>query len=437
MSTSPQPVSRYTRLRDFGAFQPDVSAVNTHELQVPVVTPLDGQLPVTPQFMSVRMGPAITPVEMLVSRQSSGSHMSRDGTITVTPFPPAQPLLRLPARPAKQGSALSMSNRQAGGLKPGVRVRKWLAFCLRILLTLALFAFLLRTLSWHELLLAFAQARRSLALMGLAIGTLGVILSAYQWRYLLRGEHILIDLADLVNLYTVGIAFSHFLPTGMGGDAVKALYTGRESGNSEGAVSAVVMSRLTGFFGMLLIALGALLVWHQTFAPQMVLWFALLCVLVGLLLLAGLIGALLLPRLLGSRRAGTHPLSFVTRAGDVLSRAFRHPRQLAIASLFGAVFWIVACLNAYCYACALGLPVPFSFYLVAVPLISLVAFLPISINGFGLRESTMVYIFALVHVPAASALLLALLLDLQGVLFGLIGGGLYLAHGRSGRGGKG
>ncbi|GER86012.1 hypothetical protein KDW_01740 [Dictyobacter vulcani] len=47
------------------------------------------------------------------------------------------------------------------------------------------------------------------------IGLIGVMLSSYQWQSLLEGESIHIDLKRLINLYLVGIAFNHFLPTGM------------------------------------------------------------------------------------------------------------------------------------------------------------------------------------------------------------------------------
>ena len=92
-------------------------------------------------------------------------------------------------------------------------------------------------------------------------------------------------------------------------------------------------------------------------------------------------------------------------------------------------FWLVAILNCYCYAEALRLNVPLYFYFFVVPLISLISFLPISINGFGLRETAFVYAFSTVHVASAPALLLALLMDMQALCFAVVGGGIYLTLG--------
>ena len=92
---------------------------------------------------------------------------------------------------------------------------------------------------------------------------------------------------------------------------------------------------------------------------------------------------------------------------------------------FGSGFWITACLNYYSYAIAIGVSVPLYFYFVAIPFVSLVTFLPISINGFGVRESAFVSLFATVHIPAASSLLIVLLMDAQVIFFGVLGGCIY------------
>ena len=62
---------------------------------------------------------------------------------------------------------------------------------------------------------------------------------------------------------------------------------------------------------------------------------------------------------------------------------------------------------------ALGLPMGLLDYFLLVPLVFLVALLPISFAGWGLRETGAVGLFGLAAVPAEAALLLS-------VLFGLL-----------------
>jgi uncharacterized protein (TIRG00374 family) len=242
-------------------------------------------------------------------------------------------------------------------------------------------------------------------------------------------ENIQTDLARLIDLYLVGISFSHFLPTSMGGDAAKAYYIARDSGNTPGSASAVLMSRITSFVGMLLIALPALAILHAQFTEQIVIWFLLLSLLLIVAIVASVLAAIFLPRLSSRFLKGKwtrHPvfLKFL-EIGEALSSAIRRPRSMFSATLFGMLFWGAGFLNYYAFALALGLHVPLTFYVIAIPFVSIIAALPISINGFGVREGAFVYLFTTIHVPPTTSLSLALLMDTQVLLFGLIGACIY------------
>ena len=307
--------------------------------------------------------------------------------------------------------------------------KKWIGTTVRVLLTLLLFAVLFRSVSWAQLLQSLVHTQHGMLLVGMIVGFCGIVLSAYQWRSLLHVERITSDLANLIHLYFVGVAFSHFLPTGMGGDAIKALYVGREAGNSAGSASAVLLCRIIGFFGMLLIALPTLLFWHDQLDTKLVLLFILLAFLVAGMIVGALLAVIFLPRFMRGRWSRHRFLAPVINVGNAVSKTLQRPHTLLMANLYGMAFWLVAILNCYCYAEALRLDVPLYFYFFVVPLISLISFLPISINGFGLRETAFVYAFSTVHVASAPALLLALLMDMQALCFAVVGGGIYLTMG--------
>jgi len=307
--------------------------------------------------------------------------------------------------------------------------KKWLSVALRVGMTALLFVILFKSFSWLSLLGVITHVDAEQLLVAFIVGLFGVFASAYQWRSLLQAERIKFDLAELVNLYLVGIAFSHFLPTGMGGDAIKAIRVGSASGNNAGSASAVVMSRVTGFFGMMLLGIPVLLIWHDHFNNGITLAFFLLSLLVSGMIGGAVFFAVLLPRIVRGKWINHKIFQSGIKIGKALSIAMQRPRSLSIAILYGVIFWIGSCLNHYAYGIALGIHLPLYFYCVAVPFISLVTFLPISINGYGLREGAFVYIFSIMHVAPASALFLALLMDAQALLFGSMGGALYLFSG--------
>ncbi len=311
--------------------------------------------------------------------------------------------------------------------------KKWVKFAVRTSVTSLLFAFLLKSVSWSTLFTTLAHAQHTWLLMGLAVGVLCIVFSSYEWHNLVLAEGIPIDLARLINLYLVGIAFSHFLPSSMGGDVAKAFYVGRDSGNMAGATSSVMLSRITGFLGMLLIALPSLLIWHSWFTSGVIVGFLLLSLLLIVLISGTMIISVCLPkassRLLKSRWIPKYAAITAVEVGQTLSIAVRKPRSLTIAILFGILFWIASFLNYYGYAVALGMHIPLPFYMIAISFSSLAAFLPISINGFGVREGALVYVFSTIHVPSSTSLLLAFLMDTQVLLFGVIGGCIYLTMG--------
>ncbi len=307
--------------------------------------------------------------------------------------------------------------------------KKWLSVALRVGMTALLFGILFKSFSWSSLLGVLVHVDAEQLLVAFIVGLFGVFASAYQWRSLLQAERIKFDLAELVNLYLVGIAFSHFLPTGMGGDAIKAIRVGSASGNNAGSASAVVMSRVTGFFSMMLLGIPVLLIWHDHFNNAITLAFLLLSLLVSGMIGGAVFFAVLLPRIVRGKWINHKIFQSGIKIGKALSVAMQRPRSLSIAILYGVIFWIGSCLNHYAYGIALGIHLPLYFYCVAVPFISLVTFLPISINGYGLREGAFVYIFSIMHVAPASALFLALLMDAQALLFGSMGGALYLFSG--------
>lgn len=311
--------------------------------------------------------------------------------------------------------------------------KKWIQFVVRAGITLLLFVFLLRSLSWATLFKMLAHMHPVALLMGLAVGMLCVVFSAYSWQSLLKGERMHLDLAKLINLYFIGMAFSHFLPTSMGGDAVKAFYVGREFDNAAGATSAVLLSRILGFVGMLLITIPILLIWSAHFTHAVIAAFFLFSFIILAILVGAMAFSACLPRLLIRYPQGKwrmHPIfTFMVEIGCTLGAAIRRPRSLSIALLFAMLFWISSFLNYYGYASALGMEVPFYGYVIAIAFSSLVAALPISINGFGVRESSFVYVFSMLHVAPTTSLLLAFLMDMQVLLFGAIGGCLYLTMG--------
>jgi len=381
MSIKSQPGNTgFTRLRDFGAFQ--------------TLTPLPARTPVT--------------VDDMAMAEEDTRHLLPSVSLS-TPWDHA--------RSRWQQSELATFLRH-----------KWFRLSLQFVVTIALFVLLYLSISWTTLFVALQHVHKSMLLTGAVIGACCVVLSAYQWHCLLRIARIHLDLADLVHLYMVGIAFSHLLPTGLGGDAVKALYVGHGDDERARSSGVLILCRITGFLAMLLIALPALYIWHSQLNSQLCIWLCLLIIFFSFAIAAPSFLLAFLCRFHASPLHRYPPLQSLFKLVASLGHRLWQPLALLHATLYGWIFWCVAILNCYCYASSLGLSIPFYFFLVAVPFTALVSVIPVSLNGFGLREGAFIFAFTTIHVSSAHALLLALLLDFQALCFAVVGIYLYFAR---------
>src|SRR5262249_42387388 len=115
----------------------------------------------------------------------------------------------------------------------------------------------------------------------------------------------------------------------------------------------------------------------------------------------------------------------VTAAVDLY---LRHPRLLLATTLLSLVVQGANVILVWLTGVALGVPVPFGYYWVLVPLLSVASMLP-GMNGLGVGEGAMVLMLTPVGVSQTAALGLAYLgritmtaASLAGVVFYLWGG---------------
>ena len=116
----------------------------------------------------------------------------------------------------------------------------------------------------------------------------------------------------------------------------------------------------------------------------------------------------------------------IDKLTSVLSRFREEPGALA-ACFTGAIFVQATTVVFYvAVARALGIAIGPWDLAVIVPLSFVVQMLPVSINGFGVREATFSLSFSRLGLPIESALLVSLVPTVLVMLFSLLGAGAYI-----------
>jgi glycosyltransferase 2 family protein len=256
----------------------------------------------------------------------------------------------------------------------------------------------------------------------------GQALSAWRWQVLTRPLQLLVSYRQLLSFYFIGMFFNLFLPTIVGGDAVKAWLLARETGAVARSTVSVFMERNLGLLALLTIAIVA-----AAWAPPVeVLGVPIL--LLTLVLFAGFaaVNLVLLNRgayALADRLIAATPLARLRpRAAslyDAITPYAGAPREIAWAVVLSLAFQGIVIGVVFLNARALHHDFPLSAVAVFVPLISLGGMLPVSVNGLGVREALYVLLFG--RIGAAPELSIALALVYLAVTFAasLPGGILY------------
>jgi hypothetical protein len=118
------------------------------------------------------------------------------------------------------------------------------------------------------------------------------------------------------------------------------------------------------------------------------------------------------------------------RLTAALSRFKESPASLA--SCFAGAIGVQLILVAFYLAIAhsLRIPITFAQLAVIVPISFIVQMVPVSMNGFGVREATFGFYFTRLGLPLESALLVSFIGAALVLLFSLSGGFAYLARQR-------
>ena len=115
------------------------------------------------------------------------------------------------------------------------------------------------------------------------------------------------------------------------------------------------------------------------------------------------------------------------RALDALEALAARPRALAAAFAWSAAAQGLTVLAVFCLGMPLGAPVAFPWYAAIVPAVALLATLPISIGGAGVREVLYVACFGAVGMRSEAALALSLAVLGVSLVWGGAGLAVFLA----------
>lgn len=256
---------------------------------------------------------------------------------------------------------------------------------------------------------------------GFTAKVFAVIFAGERWRDAMAAAGVRLTHRLAQRLMFAGLFFGQVLPGALGGDAVRGWLTFRNGSNSTAVVLALILDRLLALVGCaLLLVLG--LPHLMATAPPAVAWAGPIAV---ALLAVGLFAGVQADRLPLPRPLRLRPV-LALRAQVARLRCALASRAALSGLLHSAAVHLCTVFAVIAYAHALSLPVTVLDALAVVPLTIIAAALPLSLNGWGVREGAFVAGFAMYGLEAGEALVLSLMIGLSITLTSLPGGLLWL-----------
>ncbi len=267
----------------------------------------------------------------------------------------------------------------------------------RIAGSLLILGVLLVFLPVHKLAVALRSIPLTLWLWVLAGFLATHLIGVAKWRLTLHISNARLTFAQAVRCYFAGLFGTVFLPSVVGGDVVRMGLAFRIERNRAGILLGSLVDRLLDTISLAVVAgIGVLLLpgaldqRHRGAFIEIAIVFAL-----------GLVALFVLVKAVPWRR-----LPFKVRRLFVkVRRAWRsmasQPQYVLISLLLGIIIQTGLLFLSATIAAACGLHVPFRVWLLVWPLAKLLALVPLTLGGLGIREAGLVALLAPFGIPAA------------------------------------
>lgn len=308
-------------------------------------------------------------------------------------------------------------------------IRQILIQSFKIIISGFLIGFLLHKIGIHKVATYIGTANIYWLGGALSLFTASHFLGSFQWKLLLSSESIQIPWKKIVSFYFVGLFFNNFLISGLGGDFFRMIDVRRYAKNGTGAVSTVFLDRFAGLFvlsAMSLLTAPLVLIREESrsylempFAILVTGWIFVLFFLFNKKFARPF--AWLLKKII--------PEGITAKVREVYQKIHnfgRNKKLLFKIIIISFVIQSARIMTHYLLGKSLGIRISPLYFFLIIPMVAIMASLPISLGGVGVREQSGVVLFGIVGVSALQAFSMEFLAYLVAVVSSIPGGIVFM-----------
>jgi len=286
---------------------------------------------------------------------------------------------------------------------------------LKLIITIVIFYVLFQYIDFEHVIKVLKKSHGGFILLALLAQLASTLIAAYRWRLIMK----LLDFHEKVSFYVQsyfrGTFFNQVLPGSIGGDAVRTIELVQKGYDKKDAIYGIFVDRVIGLVGLLVLNLIANNLFYGSFPS----W---LYQLLNLITLGGIAGFSML--FVFEKFTFLTRYSFsnlFVRLSKRLNKLYGNKALLIQHITITVVVHIFSILAIYALALSVEVNLNLETLLIAIPPVFLLTIIPISLAGWGVRESGMVGILMLVGAQKEEILVISVLYGLLLIIAALPG----------------
>ena len=304
------------------------------------------------------------------------------------------------------------------------RMKRILAVLAKLITTMVVIWLIAGQVSIDGLAIVLDRISWSYVVLAVSVFFLGQLISAYRFKVIACRISSEITMWPSINAHFLGLLFNQVLPSGVGGDVLKAAYLKSRLGFWT-AIRVAIYDRASGLLVLLTTGIALTSQYDTHFSDSPIMGVIVLIGLTSLLVIAMTAIVLSWGRALRFLSGLSETLGIVLNDLNIIVRGPSFAEQLFLSGIIHAVgistYWLLGI--------SVGLDLTMMEYLLIVPLIFLVSLLPISFAGWGVRELSAITLFAHSGVLAEDALAVSIMFGLVFICVSLPGVPIFLRSG--------
>ncbi|MGD0430077.1 MAG: lysylphosphatidylglycerol synthase transmembrane domain-containing protein [Acetobacteraceae bacterium] len=300
-------------------------------------------------------------------------------------------------------------------------LKRRIGLALKLAVSIVLIAVVCRNIDGRSVIERFAGESNDWLFVAALVTLAQILLASFRWHQVLEGLDVRVPAETVVKTTFIGSFFNAWLLGVFGGDIARALLVPAPIRGRSTVVHSVLFDRAVTLAGLALVIIPIVVLDLGPLSRGLPLLVSLVVALSPCVLLC-----CVSPMAGIADRWGLPFSHHIGRVGTDWVQLLHAWQRLAAALAFSALGVVAVSVTAYCLARAAHLDVSLLDFLILMAPVMLLSALPISLGGWGVRESAMVIALGSVGVAAAPAVVVSVQMGLLAALLSLPGGAMWL-----------